>query len=192
MRRRHKFFLWAVLLLTQFLWGAPFADASVVYTYTGKDFQECCVDTPYTTSDSVTGSITLSSALGDNLSGQMLSIGTGVDPIISFSFSDGEQTISTTNFSSELFYFSTGSTGSISQWYVLLTDPNGFIATFDFYGMVYDQGLLDNPPYPGGFTSVPGSWSTPLPATFPLFATSLGGLGLLGWLRRRKLQAVAV
>ena len=33
--------------------------------------------------------------------------------------------------------------------------------------------------------------ATPLPAALPLFATSLGGLGLLGWRRRRKAQAVA-
>jgi hypothetical protein len=31
--------------------------------------------------------------------------------------------------------------------------------------------------------------STPLPAALPLFATGLGGLGLLGWRRRRKAQA---
>jgi hypothetical protein len=32
---------------------------------------------------------------------------------------------------------------------------------------------------------------TPLPAALPLFATGLGGLGLLGWRRKRKPQAVA-
>jgi hypothetical protein len=32
---------------------------------------------------------------------------------------------------------------------------------------------------------------TPLPAALPLFATGLGGLGLLGWRRKRKAQAVA-
>jgi hypothetical protein len=35
-------------------------------------------------------------------------------------------------------------------------------------------------------------WSeTPLPAALPLFATGIGGLGLLGWRRKRKAQAVA-
>jgi hypothetical protein len=33
--------------------------------------------------------------------------------------------------------------------------------------------------------------ATPLPAALPLFATGLGGLGLLGWRRKRKAQAVA-
>jgi hypothetical protein len=31
---------------------------------------------------------------------------------------------------------------------------------------------------------------TPLPAALPLFATGIGGLGLLGWRRKRKAQAV--
>jgi hypothetical protein len=31
----------------------------------------------------------------------------------------------------------------------------------------------------------------PLPATLPLFATGIGGLGLLGWRRKRKAQAGA-
>jgi hypothetical protein len=32
--------------------------------------------------------------------------------------------------------------------------------------------------------------ATPLPAALPLFATGIGGLGLLGWRRKRKAQAV--
>jgi hypothetical protein len=33
--------------------------------------------------------------------------------------------------------------------------------------------------------------TTPVPATLPLFATGLGALGLLGWRRKRRAQAVA-
>ena len=33
--------------------------------------------------------------------------------------------------------------------------------------------------------------ATPLPATLPLFATGLGGLGLLGWRKKRKAAALA-
>jgi hypothetical protein len=36
-----------------------------------------------------------------------------------------------------------------------------------------------------------GGGATPIPAALPLFATGIGGLGLLGWRRKRKAQAVA-
>ena len=36
-----------------------------------------------------------------------------------------------------------------------------------------------------------GTSATPLPAALPLFATGLGAMGLFGWRRKRKAQAVA-
>jgi hypothetical protein len=42
----------------------------------------------------------------------------------------------------------------------------------------------------GNFT-VSEVGATPLPAALPLFATGIGGLGLLGWRSKRKAQAVA-
>jgi hypothetical protein len=41
------------------------------------------------------------------------------------------------------------------------------------------------------YSAVPATGATPLSAALPLFATGLGGLGLLGWRRKRKVQAVA-
>jgi hypothetical protein len=43
---------------------------------------------------------------------------------------------------------------------------------------------------PFTFSDLTFSSATPLPAALPLFATGLGGLGLLGWRRKRKAQAV--
>jgi hypothetical protein len=42
----------------------------------------------------------------------------------------------------------------------------------------------------GSFQAIVSS-ETPLPAALPLFATGLGALGLLGWRRKRKAQAIA-
>ena len=43
-----------------------------------------------------------------------------------------------------------------------------------------------------GYTDTVKISATPLPAALPLFAGGLGGLGLLGWRRKRKAQAVTV
>ena len=53
--------------------------------------------------------------------------------------------------------------------------PHGFEAI----GPTESNGVQDA----GFFTA------TPLPAALPLFATGLGGLGLLGWRRKGKAQA---
>ena len=85
---------------------------------------------------------------------------------------------------------------------VVNSDPSSEVNIFSFSsGNTTDQGAdgWDNTgvtPAPNlGFNAGdPGSWSgpvtvTPLPAALPLFATGLGGLGLLGWRKKRKAQA---
>jgi hypothetical protein len=74
-----------------------------------------------------------------------------------------------------------------------------FVPTHDFTGTVtfLVEGSLTNP-VSSSFTNtvtdsivVTGPTSaTPLPAALPLFATGIGGLGLLGWRRKRKARAV--
>ena len=61
---------------------------------------------------------------------------------------------------------------------------DGFFDSFGFGPTVNDIGFLDN-------YSVSTPDTTPLPAALPLFATGLGGLGLLGWRRKRKAAALA-
>ena len=52
--------------------------------------------------------------------------------------------------------------------------------------LVNDKLILDL-----SFTNTTPPSPTPLPAALPLFATGLGALGLFGWRRKRKTQAVA-
>ena len=56
-----------------------------------------------------------------------------------------------------------------------------------------DSGLayvnIHDAVFPSG--EIRGQLETPLPATLPLLASGLGALGMLGWRRKRKAQAVA-
>jgi len=60
-------------------------------------------------------------------------------------------------------------------------DPISSITFYIYTGLAY-------PTTPAGTAQTS---ATPLPAALPLFATGLGGLGLFGWRRKRKAQAVA-
>jgi hypothetical protein len=166
--------------------GAASASADVVYSYTGNDFQ--FVTSPYTTNDSLTGSVTLSTALGDNLS---LASATPT----SYTFSDGVSTITNTNqTNTPLFSFSTDSAGNITDWQIIVQDSNNVIETVltggpeDFGETLVGLGINHGPP---GTWTTPVS-QTPLPAALPLFAAGLGALGLLGWRRKRKNAAAVV
>jgi hypothetical protein len=90
-------------------------------------------------------------------------------------------------------------------------DGLGFSVNGSLYDVYYDPSATGtyscgvvgycllgpgNPSNPSGFSDPTQvvdfslTAATPLPAALPLFATGLGGLGLLGWHRKRKAQAV--
>jgi hypothetical protein len=56
-----------------------------------------------------------------------------------------------------------------------------------FGGVDTTKGLFGDATPVGG----PDTPATPIPGALPLFVSGLGGLGLLGWRRKRKAQAVA-
>ena len=88
------------------------ARADVVYEYSGSNFTS--FSGGYTSGDSISGSLVLASALGDNLNLA------SVNPT-SFSFSDGIQTISnTSNLASTQFWISTNASGDITGWAINL------------------------------------------------------------------------
>lgn len=176
--------------------SAP-ASAVTIYTYAGRPFS--VVSGPYTTSMSVTGTITLSSPIPAN------SATIDVTPYITaFSISDGITTITQLNNEfgqNSSFLFSTNATGDIVSWGVsvdILNNMPGdaFIYTNNGTGispfMVHDEGRT----YPNGVETVvppdtspvvfdgsndnsPGFWTvTPEPGTATLIAV---GLAMLGW-----------
>ena len=130
--------------------------ANVTYLYTGNPFTT--VTAPYTTSDMVTGSVEFSSPLPANMPL------TTVTPL-SFSFSDGVQTIAGTitqpGFSG--FQFGTGPSGAITAWTIYMQTPAGGIGTDNGGSLATgDSGGLRLPPPGSGNTHVPGTWTIPL------------------------------
>jgi hypothetical protein len=67
----------------------------------------------------------------------------------------------------------------------VIDDPNNGLPTGG-PGRYFDGNFVVSE-----FTATATAVITPLPAALPLFATGLGALGLLGWRRKRKAQAVA-
>jgi hypothetical protein len=175
-----------VILLDVMLTMSPASATTYTYTYTGPDFALPFVSAPYTTSDNVSGSVTLTQPLGDNFSGPISSI------LYSYSFSDGVQTISSSTPGVYLFpgedNFVTGLSGLITSWAFEINiagpAPQSYIATTNGDDAAGSGGG-------GAFVLALGNWmypptTTPLPAALPLFATGFGALSLLGWRRKRK------
>src|SRR5262245_43995641 len=94
---------------------------ATTYTYTGNPFTT--VTAPYTTSDFVSGMLTLASPLPANMPFTTVTR-------IAFSFFDGHQRITHRNAGfSSLFQFATGPTGEITEWRVVLSSSFTFEIT---------------------------------------------------------------
>lgn len=169
--------------------GAP-ASAAVVYQYTGNNFTS--VFAPgYTTSDKITGTLTLSSALPASLN--TLTDETAL--VTAYSFSDGVNTFATGCCGSgnqTIFEFTTDASGAITSWVVTLeTNDNhtGDLTT----ELTFDQSLVGGV-LGGSNEGSPGVWSlqsatsaVPEPSTWVLL---LLGFGAVGW-RLRSAAAAA-
>ena len=182
--------LLAALLLTQGLWGVKFADADEIYTYTGDEFTSAV--SPYTTTDSVTATIVLQSALGDDVP---LSFVSPTD-IVSFTISDGVFTYTNLNVTSASFSFATGDTGDIISWAFNATELVGgsetaYVQSQDFSFGGQDFTEINGNPTPTAFVGVAGTWGVAGPiAGAGLPGLMFAGGGMLAWWRRKR-NAVA-
>jgi len=189
------------------------ARAARVYNYTGLPFAASHIfdSTPpagtYTTSMSVTGNVTLQNPLPASL----FSLTDVTADVLSFSFSDGRNTITDLNATSFTFFFRTDAVGNIFGWQIVLfnkdpTYPNvvgsqnrminiasiNDTATITECIQLITDGCINQIDLgaPSSFQTADG-WTVdpvPLPAALPLFA---GGVGLIGLLARRRKQSTA-
>ena len=216
MKRRHKLGFLVVLLSTQCLWGAQFADADTVYTYTGNDFT--FADGPFTTSDSITGSFTVTTPLADNLSFATVSFN-------SYSFSGGVDTLTNLNSfpmsnSNAPFAFavSTNASGDIIAWSIDIQGNSGTSVANDNIS-TYNNAPIDNSPQTMDFASDcsptncfqpgfplsfgqnqddPGTWavsatsSVPEPSTWAMMILGFAGVGFMAYRRKQNGSALRV
>ena len=112
--------LLALTAVAALLVGYPASVQAVptTYTYTGNPFTTA--NGPYTTSMYVSGMLTLAAPLAPNMVFQQ------VTPPLTFSFSDGVQTITNLNATgNSIFAFATGPSGEITQWRVVVLTGAG-------------------------------------------------------------------
>jgi hypothetical protein len=175
------------------------ASASVVYNYVGNSFNifDPVAGVPgagsaYNSSDKVTVSVVLSTALNADFSGQ-------VTPT-AFSISDGRQTFTEADVGTNVttfFYFITDMSASIIGWDSLFlvettivgNDGIDTINDVPFNQMNSDDATWLQVLGGGHIVNDPGSWTpsvsaTPLPGALPLFGSAMG-LGYL-WIRRKR------
>jgi hypothetical protein len=171
------------------LLSAPVYADSVTYDYVGKDFTSFNVGaTQFTTSDSVTGFITLSAPLPATIPTPTTPDFQAAFPT-TFSFSNGVSNITNANAVSTEFEFETDSVGKIIEWQVVVSNAAGLhISTIDFPG---GAGVLDstttlNDSDSGTNINLPGTWSIAAVPEPQSYALMLSGLGLLAFITRRR------
>lgn len=195
--------IFAILLGTFLIsvFSSPAARADeVTYTYTGNAFNPSDFSGSYSCSGgvgecSVSGSFTLSTALGDNLNGVY------IDPT-SFSFTDGNTTW--TDGSSGYVQVFTNASGNITGWYITsfigAPQTQSEIITFSYLADAADESF-GCPTGQGNCNAYnqndPGTWTesaavAPEPGTFPLMLTGLLGFAVFALTRLRRVNTPPV
>ena len=160
------------------LFAALTARADVIYDYTGHDFTTATGT--YNMGDLVTGSFTLANPITADT-------GTSSFTPLSFTFSDGVQTIDSASATYANFVqFDPDGTGGFTQFSVTVYDGSNYINLENLGTEVYDtvqyNASIGRVGEAGSF-AIPGSTVTPEPSSFALLGTGL--LGLAGFAKKR-------
>lgn len=161
--------------------------ALITYEYTGNPFTD--VELPYTTSDSVRGTITIDVVDNSNL--PFVNYRQSVD---SFSFTDGVQELTHLDAFQYFFAISTDSVGDIVDWSFIVATVGAFISTEKSTAQVKDSvSIIASLAGPSTATveDDSGVWrqvsavQVPEPGTLGLLVFSLGLLA--GFARPRRI-----
>jgi len=200
MRISRKAFAFVLGVVLAFAVTEQAAKADIIYTYTGNPMGlednagYVCGGSPPCT---MTGSFTVATPLGNNF-GAATSPNTLFSNVTpeSFSFTDGNQTITT-----DPMYFgvTTDASGDISTWFIIVGNSNdggAEIAVENIGGNGDgDESIAPSPSY-AAYNRDPGSWtetsvsSAPEPSTTVL--VSLGGAFLLLAMKRKHRIRLAI
>jgi PEP-CTERM motif len=174
------------------------AKSDVVYSYTGNDYNT--VVAPYfSTSEMITGTVTLASALTNSLAYPT------VETPVAFTFSDGAgHTITnTTPGFINTFKFGTDASGQITSWYIDILRAGDFQIHTDQTGAAGNQEEVSEivpgvglayataQPNQNGWARVDTVSGVPEPSTWAMMILGFVGIGAMTYRRRKSAMLAA-